>query len=49
MSDLLWAIVWLVVGATFSETIRLFIRRITKGRFFGPVPDPKTDATQKDS
>lgn len=38
MADLLWAIVWVVVGATFSETIRAFIRKVTKGRFFGPVP-----------
>lgn len=38
MADLLWAIVWVVVGATFAETIRAFIRKVTKGRFFGPVP-----------
>lgn len=37
MADIFWAAVWIVVGATFSETIRAGIRKVTKGRFFGPV------------
>jgi len=38
MADILWAAVWITVGATFSETIRAFYRKVSKGRFFGPVP-----------
>ncbi len=38
MADIVWAAIWVLVGATFSETIRAFVRKVTKGRFFGPVP-----------
>lgn len=37
MGDIFWACVWILVGATFAESIRAGVRKITKGRFFGPV------------
>lgn len=27
------------LGITFTESIRLMVRKVTKGRFFGPVPE----------
>lgn len=39
----LFAIVgWVLLGATFSEAIRAFVRKVTKGRFFGAVPASKS-------
>jgi hypothetical protein len=50
LGEIFWAAVWILVGATFSESIRAVIRKVTKGRFFGPVPasEPDTlDLTKK--
>lgn len=46
MADILWALVWLLVGATFSEAIRATVRKVTKGRFFGPVPGKDKPPTE---
>jgi hypothetical protein len=45
LGAIFWAGVWMVVGATFSESIRAIIRKVSKGRFFGPVP-AKDDALE---
>ncbi len=43
MSAIVWAVIWLTIGAACSETIRAFYRKISKGRFFGPVPGKDTE------
>lgn len=40
--SIIWAAIWILVGATFSESIRAVVRKVTKGRFFGPVPAKDT-------
>lgn len=36
--SIIWFGIGVLAGATFSETVRAFVRKVTKGRFFGPVP-----------
>jgi len=45
-SMLFWGGIGALVGVTFSEGIRAWIRKVTKGRFFGPVP--ASEMTLKD-
>lgn len=49
MFDILfWGGIGVLIGAIFAETVRAGIRKVTKGRFFGPVPGKDTvDLTQK--
>lgn len=48
ISFVFWAVVFMIVGAIFSESIRAIIRKISKGRFFGPVTAKDTlDLTHK--
>lgn len=43
-----WTLVGIAIGVTFSESIRAVVRKVTKGRFFGPVPaKDETELTQK--
>lgn len=36
--DLIALAIGIAIGATFAEAIRATWRKVTKGRFFGPVP-----------
>lgn len=38
MSDLVVFLAGLATGVLGNETIRAFVRKVTKGRFFGAVP-----------
>ena len=47
MDTLVVFLAGVATGVLGNETIRAFVRKVTKGRFFGAVPAPeapKTDA-----